>query len=479
MPALISDGNGVSAFRGVQVGAQRKAVGTPAGAASTEAQINEIIKSQINFGNAVAPTAYLLGVMQLTDDRQFYTPEDEDRYSLASVHRATAVSKSGGINFSGSLQFEALPWLMSAVMGHATNGADILALADGFDGAGAPARTRLRSDVLRVGPEGSGIFRWHFRPSMQYRTEPEFYTFYYGDSGKIYRVHDALATSLELRYSMNSVVMQTLNMFSRGLVEQNSGFVTGITQPVVHDAVSQLTDIYLGDNGSALGGYMGKFSGTATATDAIASDNVGLGLKLDGTPLTELEGFLKKGLIASMNLSIPSGFNMTRYSSGDLDFTDYSQSRRAANIDLQLRHSIEGRKELAKFRADSDRGRLLRMVTKGPSFATLAAGVDPTNYDDGGPTGETKFTDGVFNYSAVGTGSHGTVAAGNQAHHVLVVDMSILYNEPPTLLTDYNGDSTFNLRGRTFGDETASPDWKRDMAVIVQTNKAFLQTPVT
>lgn len=479
MPALISDGNGVSAFRGVQVGAQRKSQAALT-ADSTEAAINTAIKNQINFGASVAPTAYLLGVMQLTDDRQFYTPEDEDRYSLASVHRATAVSKSGGINFSGSLQFEATPWLMSAIMGHATNGADITALATAFDGAGAPARTRLQTDVFGFGPSNEAVYRWHFRPSMQYRTEPEFFTFLYGDSGRIYQVHDALATSLELRYSMNSVVMQTLNMFSRGLVEKMTGFIASIPQPVVHDAVSQLTDIYLGDNNSALGGYMGKISGTATSTsETIANANAGLGLKLDGTPLTELEGFLKKGLIASMNLSIPSGFNMTRYSSGDLDFTDYSQSRRAANIDLQLRHSIEGRKELAKFRADNDRGRLLRMVTKGPSFYTVPANPSAADWNFAHPPGETAFTDGVFHYSVAGGGADGIVVEGNKAHHLLVVDMSILYNEPPTLLTDYNGDSTFNLRGRTFGDETASDDWKRDMAVMIQTNVKHLANPVT
>ena len=442
-----TSGNGVTAFRGIGAGSQYldqnlAHASTPNAAVSLGAEAGQTeLTRRINFGTKAAPTLYMLGTMQLTDQHEFYIAEEE-RNSLARVHRATPVSRHAELRFEGSMQFERMHELFSMVMGHVVTANDAAVFA-GATTAGIVAPT---AEIERLNT-GDDIFRWTWKPHMDYLTVPQIYTWRYGDNGKFYEVIDVFAKSMDLRYEMNNAVMQSMDLFGKGLVELDITEL-GLTQDTVHDAVSQLTDVYIDDIGDTAAKHMGNFYEGTDGGDGLLPNG-----EFRGTELTA-----KSGLLSSATVTVPSGIEMTRYSSGDLDFSDYSQMVRSLEIEFSMRHSDAGRTELSKYRADSGRGRFVRLVTKGPTAGTLGTSVSSINAKT----------------IPAGTSSTASVthASGAAFKYFFVIDASILYNEPPQLFTDYNGDDVFTIRGNSYHEPNSN--WDRDYAILGQTAKGAI-----
>ena len=430
MPLINTSGNGVTAFRG----AAAKSQYNPAGL---------LLDNRIAFNTpSVANFLFMLGTVQLTDQQEFYIPEEE-RNSLARVHRSTPTSKHAEIRFEGSMQFERMHELFSMVAGHASGHAEALLAgslaADPNYGAG----NRDVQELL-----DSELYRWVWKPLMDKATVPEIYTWFYGDNGQFYRMQDTISKSMDLRYEMNTAVMQSMELFGKGVVEMD---LPDAPQDNVHDAVSQITDVYIDEIGDTAALLMGRFDNNVYgAAPAQATAPAGLTLQGEffGAGLTP-----KPGLLSAANVTIPSGFEMTRYSSGSLDFTDYSQMVRSLDIEFTMRHSDAGRDELAKYRADTNRGRFIRLVTKGPTFRTLT------------DTEAVSITGLIPNPLSVGGADP---AQDDEAKFFYAIDASILYNEPPQLFTDYNGDDVFVLRGNSYHEP--NDNWNRDFAILAQTS---------
>ena len=451
MPISNTSTNGVTAFRGISAGSQYDPSKTSKEAAGSgeHASVREsVMGNRIGFGRKTTPKLYMLGTMQVTDQYEFYIPEEE-RNSLARVHRSTPVNRSAEMRFEGSMQFERMHELFSMVLGHAS-GAVESATGVTYEGGAFGTGSATRDTRVLLEDE---LNRWVFKPSMSKATVPEVYTWRYGDNAQFYEMYNSFAKQMDLRYEMNTAVMQSMELFGRALSVVNTLGVS--TQDVVHDAVSQLTDVYLDNIGATPAALLGRFDNAVyTSTPEDPTAGLDLAGEFRGTGLTSAPG-----LLSSMNITMPSGFEMTRYSSGDLDFSDYAQMVRSLDIEFTMRHSTAGRVELAKYRADSNRGRFVRLVTKGPNIRTLSASdittinaLDPAPLKSGG--------------SSVTT----TSVANDEAKFFYAVDASILYNEPPQLFTDYNGDDVFVLRGNSYHEPQSG--WDRDYAVLCQTKVA-------
>ena len=453
MPLINASQNGVTAFRG----------------AAAKSQYDASVTDQpgrIRFSNAaVSNFLFMLGTVQLTDQQEFYIPEEE-RNSLARVHRATPTSKHAEIRFEGSMQFERMHELFSMVAGHATGHAEAVPTAPvGASGLSAGLLAPLYGNrdiselLAAAAATNPGAYRWIWKPLMDSATVPEIYTWFYGDNAQFYRMQDTIAKSMDLRYEMNTAVMQSMELFGKSVVPMD---LPATPQDLVHDAVSQLTDVFITDISLGAAALMGRFDDATFEIAALSSPVVARTAPVDPVNGLSVSGEFKgsgldkkDGLLSAANITMPSGFEMTRYSSGDLEFSDYSQMVRSLDIEFTMRHSNAGRDELARYRADTDRGRFVRLVTKGPTFQSVVGGtktkleaLTPTPLSDG--TTIDEFT------------------VGDAVKWFYAIDASILYNEPPQLFTDYNGDDVFVLRGNSYHDPIDG--WNRDFAILAQTD---------
>ena len=447
MPLTNTSGNGVTAFRGIAAASQYKNNSTGTVFDITAANGQTELQRRIAFGSRRDPLLYMLGTMQVTDQHEFYIAEEE-RNSLARVHRATPVSRHSELRFEGSMQFERMHELFSMAAGHATTPEDETKFATGS--------SQPKATVTQPLTANSGWYRWIWKPRMSNVTVPEVYTWRYGDNGKFYEIVDVFAKSMDLRYEMNNAVMQSMDLFGKGLTELSIASL-GVSQDEVHDAVSQLTDVYIDDVGNDVCSSAGNFS---NGQDKGLAPNG----ELSGT--ASKDHTKREGLLSSATVTIPSGFEMTRYSSGTLDFSDYSQMVRSLEIEFSMRHSDAGRTELSKYRADSNRGRMVRLVTKGPTFHTLVA----TEAAAAGSTGTLNvLTTGIPSQRATHDDHH----KDDEVKYFFVIDASILYNEPPQLFTDYNGDDVFTIRGNSYHEPNTN--WDRDYAILCQTDHASIK----
>ena len=403
---------GFAALRGIQAVSQAAlatAYGTPATPTAAE------LATRVGFNPTAFPTAllYMLGTMTMTPQQEFYVAEEE-RQSIARVHRATPVGRHGELRFEGSLQFQRMPHLYSMAFG-------LPSYNGGLEPR--PVRSGVESDAGDDYATSVNARLWTFAPAMNEIVLPSVWGFVYGDNSAQYGSQDAIARNVEFRYEMNNAVMQSVDFFAKFPVDRD---FLDIPQSHVDDAVSQFVDIYVGDVTAANGTAMG-----------LGLDE---GFSPEGDKLTVNTLTAQPGLINAATISIPTGFEMTRYSSGSLDFTDYSQMTRSMEIDLTLRHSDEGRAEYEKFAAQANRGRFIQIVTRGPEIETIAA-------------------------------SGALIEA--QYNHLGLISAAVLYNESPQFFTDNNGDDVFTMKAVSYHEPE---HWERDFAAYVQTDKEDLDT---
>ena len=144
--------------------------------------------------------------MTMTPQQEFYVAEEE-RQSIARVHRATPVGRHGELRFEGSLQFQRMPHLYSMAFG----------LPSYNGGTEARPRTiRRRGQLRRMTTRPlSTPDLWTFEPAMNEIVLPSVWGFVYGDNSAQYGSQDAIARNVEFRYEMNNAVMQSVDFFAK------------------------------------------------------------------------------------------------------------------------------------------------------------------------------------------------------------------------------------------------------------------------
>ena len=453
---------GVSAFRGIQAGLQVNATDFPQG-----------------FGMKTMASIYLLGTLQLTPQTQFYNPREE-RNSRVETHRVVPVARHGEMRFESSLQFQRAPHWFSMFYGDpgalvgtgpgfttpvarsapTNSGASVVsALVEGT--SGTPVVPNGTARAFTGSPPASTdiniphqVARYKFAPDPDKLLIPTIWTIEYGDNFQFYQMQDSFVRNFNLRIDMNNAVMASLDMF--GKFPAKISRTANIPQPLVHDAVSQFTDLYVGDVTSANLAAFYETIAAVTGANPVPEYTIPAlkGILANGeldpaSGNAALKAMLKDGLANSVNLSIPTGIEMTRYTSGGLEFTDYGQMYRTISMDVTLRHSPDGLDEFDKYVNDAERRRLFRMVIKGPEIQDLTGSTASDLHDDG----KVKY------------------------NHFIVIDMTALYSDSPQFFTEQGGDDLFTMRAS--GYHEPSTFWNRDMVAYVQTNRPSLITDAT
>lgn len=396
--------NGVAAFRHIQAGIQT------------------------SRGTAVSASSRILGTFQANLTNEFYQPQ-EDRGSLIELQRAIVVSRLTDITVDASLQFGYAPMWLSMVLG---NPGSLSVTASNWTG--------LSSNIAAVtatGPgckvvqeeaasnDARGSFLWTFAPPPTSLTVPANLTFEVGDNSNSYKVPDVIARSMALSYEMNNAVMVSMDLFGQGIPASAVGSVQPTANTAsfrVNDAISQFTDVYIADPTAAnLIPFYDKTNNVPKLSQIVPSTGA-------ATANSALAGMLKKGLMKSANITIPTGFEPSRYSSGSVDVTEYGQTRRSVNLDVVMRHSTDGKAELAQAVGGASK-RLWRFVSKG------------------------------------------------EKHHVdytsaVIIDLTVAYNQTPQLFTEENGDNLLSMSAN--GIELSEHGWHHDIVAYVRNGHAQL-----
>ena len=176
-------------------------------------------------------------------------------------------------------------------------------------------------------------------------------------------------------WSLPEPVVVSADLF--GKLQTKVSFGGSPTELTVEDVVSQRTKIYGDTTWSGLG--------STQLSDALISATV----------------------------TIPTGLGMTRYAMGSLEFSGFSESKWAADVELVFKHNAIGIAEYDKFIAGTTQ--FIRLETTGSEIEDV-----------------TPVYDKLFR-----------------------LDLALHYTEPPTLFDDENGENVVALTGKTFHDPTS------------------------
>lgn len=297
-------------------------------------------------GTAVAADKILLGTMTMTPTLALHMPEDEERNSLAMVHRSTKVGQNTAWRFESALQYETVHSLLDmAINGNSTN--------------------------ARAGSSG-GVGDWTFNSNSTARNWQSSYTIEYGDDVQEYELTFGLGEQIEFTYAMNEPLRASLTGFGR--LNTTGTFTASLVAPVVEEAVTALTVLY-----------------TDTAWANLGNSTA--------------DGYLVNAVIR-----VPTGVTRTKYADGSLDFSNFTETKFAGELELTIVHNTSG-KELYD-----------RYLNQDLTF---------------------------FRLETLGTT---TIGGSSAATRTFRADLAVRFTEPPEFFGNQDGENTFVLRGKTFAD---------------------------
>lgn len=302
-------------------------------------------------GTAVAADVKLMGMLTMDPTQVLYMPEDEERQSLALLHRREIVAEMANMHFESSLNFEQL----------------IHFLAMGVGNHGSQPTTPTNGVLTRD---------WLFEPSHSASNAQAAYTLEYGDDQQEYESAFVMCSQLEFTWALEESVKMSAELFGRSVTKAT---FTSLSDPTIEDAVTQLTKMYVDTTWANLGTTQ------------------------------------KASLMASATVRIPTGVGPTRYADGSLEFSNFVERKRAAEVEILMIHGADGEAEFDKYEAGTTS--FIRLQTTG----TEIEAVTPT-YDK-----------------------------------LFRVDLAVKYTEPPQFFQTHNGENAVRMVGRTFLD----PRWRR------------------
>lgn len=309
-------------------------------------------------GTAVAADAILLGRLTATPTINWYKPQDEERNSLALNHRLTNVGQQNNLSYEGSLTFEQVGHFLSMGVG--------ALITSQPDAGGAP-----------------NVYDHTFEPLLNALAAPKAYTFEYGDNQQEYESAFLMAAALDFSYAIGEPWQVSADLFAR--FPSKSTFTGALTPPTVEDVIGQKTKVYIDSTWAGLG----TTQVSSTLINAKVSGSTGL---------------------------VP-----TRYSDGDLEFSDVAENKRAAQIELMFKHNASGIAEYDNMAAGTMV--FVRLEVEGSNIET------------------------TFN-------------------RTWRIDLAMRYTEAPEQFGDQDGENVIALVGETFHDPTAD----RDIRYFVRNN---------
>ena len=155
-------------------------------------------------GTAVAADVKLMGMLTMDPTQVLYMPEDEERQSLALLHRREIVAEMANMHFESSLNFEQL----------------IHFLAMGVGNHGSQPTTPTNGVLTRD---------WLFEPSHSASNAQAAYTLEYGDDQQEYESAFVMCSQLEFTWALEESVKMSAELFGRSVTKAT---FTSLSDPV-------------------------------------------------------------------------------------------------------------------------------------------------------------------------------------------------------------------------------------------------------
>lgn len=230
-------------------------------------------------GSPVACDNSLLGgTLRLTPVPEWFTPDDEERGSLAQHYTQELVGQRATLRYEGAADFEQLIAFLAMT---------------------------LKGGVTPSTPGGGVNTRdWAFAPALTSLNAQDSFTFQYGDAQQAYQVAFGLVQQLELNFALNAPVGLTADMFAR--YPTKVSFTGSPVLPTPERIVAAKTKLFIDTTWAGLGGTQ------------------------------------KSSLLMGGRVRLPSGLTPVKYGDGSLDWSSVAENKRAAEVELIFVHDADG-----------------------------------------------------------------------------------------------------------------------------------------
>ncbi len=275
------------------------------------------IRRESTRGTPVTTAMDLLnGRLTMTPNLSLYMPEDEDRNSLALLHRRTITGQQAALRYDGSVNFEQI----------------INFLAMALEGATDDSGTGV------IGTPTAGILTrdWTFEPTLTASAVQNAFTVQYGDNQQAYQSSYVMASQLEFTYAMGEPLVVSADLFGQFPTKVSFGGTP--TEVTVEDAVSQKTKLCIDTTWAGLG--------TTQISDTLISAVV----------------------------RIPTGLAPVRYADGGLEFSSHSENKWTSEWELVYKHNTSGEDEYDDWVDGTQR--FIRLETTGSEIEQVSPTYD-------------------------------------------------------------------------------------------------------
>ena len=230
-------------------------------------------------GTAVAADIVLVdGILTGNPDYKFSVPE-EDRNSLAQLHRRTLIQQEAALTWEGPCNFEdVIHWLLMAV-----------------------------KDTTATQPDVGGnptVYLWDFIPRLNTANAPISYTVEWGDNTQELEAEFVMAKSVTFKFAMGEPVRVSVEMFGRNLAK--STFTASLVAGAKEEAISTKAQVWIDSTWATLGTT------------------------------------LKSNFLRSAEITIPGPMPYRTASGGNPYYSTYVEPRRTASVKLAFVANADG-----------------------------------------------------------------------------------------------------------------------------------------
>ena len=277
-------------------------------------------------GTKVAATRRLLGKLTMDPDITYHRPEDE-RGSLASFYRQTKMAQRGKISFEGGATFEQIIDLLAmSIKGGVT--AVVAVAADWPTGT----TTVPVAAVLAV------LKKWVFAPNLVTRSNPNAFTFEYGDNTRQFASPFCMVENLELSGALDEVMNIRADIFSR--YPEIRVWTGSIAQEPVVDIATNNGALFITDTWAKL-------------------------------QATDISSYKKADLVSGTNFKLETGLMPVKHMDGTVEFTNFSEGRRHVELGIEYVSSTDGQTEYDKMYSGDQRAIRLRFTGSDSQFVNF------------------------------------------------------------------------------------------------------------
>ncbi|MDY6834336.1 MAG: hypothetical protein SVY53_05990 [Chloroflexota bacterium] len=182
------------------------------------------IGKETTHGDSVAATTRLLGKFTHKEVPEFDEVEEHTGMLSKHIRAATKTGTIAEIGREGTFTFEQAPYFLGMC---------------------------IKGGVVGEQVDASAAYRWAYERNLSGVNDPDSYTWEIGNAVQAFKTKFGLGKSLEVGGVSNKLLTLKCDMFGQDFSKCN--FTPALSLPVVEDAVTRKTGLYLDDTAAALG----------------------------------------------------------------------------------------------------------------------------------------------------------------------------------------------------------------------------------